>query len=653
MFGREGNDWLETGRGNDVLQGDLGNDLLQGHSGGDSYVFGRGDGQAVIADVETRSADAIDRIRFEAGISPSDIVVLSVGPTDLAIGIDGGDDRLTIRNMFGDAGLDGRIEQFVFATGETWDFTEILARAGSGTAADERIDFGTEVALDATLAGGGGNDALLGGRGDTTYLFNPGDGDDQVIEADNWAHSSDLVRFGAGFDVADLVAVQQGHALLLRFKGHADTNPFGDTFFALGTRGTGVVDVFDFFVPTVDAGAALTTVIGFETGDLGDKLDIRLATGLQGTVVARQEGADTYVYFAHEGVYSPDSARQLIRLREVTLTELTSGNFKGAPFDSAAPLALTSDETGETLTGGWGDDTLIGSEGNDVLQGDNQNDTYRFEVGFGQDVVSESGWSNNSTDDVIKFGPGIAPEDLEVIGTETDLILKIRGLSDQIRIDRTLTDADYRVESVRFDDGTVLTHAQLAALAWLPTNADQTLLGDSDANTLDGGAGADVLTGGTAAEILVGGRGNDALDGAGGSDVYRFSAGFGQDVLSDSGENSGDGSGNVDVVEFDATIAPGDVIVERSAPSGGDLILIVAGSADVDPATGGIDLVRFSDGTSWDLAALLARAVPAGTSGQVIDATEAVTFWKAMTAKIFLSVDRAMTSCEGRAATTR
>ena len=58
------------------------------------------DGRFVIEDIEELSAAAIDTIRFEAGILPGDVEILSVGPTDLVLGLVGTQDRLTIRNMF-------------------------------------------------------------------------------------------------------------------------------------------------------------------------------------------------------------------------------------------------------------------------------------------------------------------------------------------------------------------------------------------------------------------------------------------------------------------------------------------------------------------------------------------------------------------------
>jgi Ca2+-binding RTX toxin-like protein len=157
---------------------------------------------------------------------------------------------------------------------------------------------------------------------------------------------------------------------------------------------------------------------------------------------------------------------------------------------------------------------------------------------------------------------------------------------------------------------------------------DDLVTGLVTGSLMQGGAGNDTLEGAAGDETLEGGTGNDALNGGEGNDVYRFSAGFGQDVIDDTGTNPGDGSANFDIVEFDATIAPGDVIVEQTGAPGGDLVLRFTGSddrltivngAEAAPPTGGIDEIHFSDGTVWDLAEILSRVGPANPDGQVID----------------------------------
>ncbi|HET7094236.1 MAG TPA: calcium-binding protein, partial [Thermomicrobiales bacterium] len=135
---------------------------------------------------------------------------------------------------------------------------------------------------------------------------------------------------------------------------------------------------------------------------------------------------------------------------------------------------------------------------------------------------------------------------------------------------------------------------------------------------LDGGSGNDALHGGAGGDTLIGGTGNDVLSGGHGADVYRFWRGFGKDTIDDlPAASSIPDDGAVDAVEFDATIAVSEVAVYRqvsgAAPVG--LVLALPATGDsIDLAhsyatgtAGAIELVRFADGTQWDLAALRAR----------------------------------------------
>jgi len=381
----------------------------------------------------------------------------------------------------------------------------------------------------------------------------------------------------------------------------------------------GAVDLFEFFVPLVDDAAPLTTILGFEIGDTGDKLDIRLADGLEGTVVARQEGADTYVYFADSDVRDLDDARLLIRLEAVVVSDLTLGNFNGAPFESALGQSINGDSDPNLLMGGWGDDTidggsgadtLIGNEGDDLLQGRNQSDVYRFELGFGQDTVSDNGSSNTSTADVIEFGPGITAGDLIVSASSTDLFLKIASTGDTIRIVNTLSNSAYRIETVRFDDGSTLSHAELVALITAGDDSDQALYGSYDVETIDGLGGNDTILGGNGDDTIIGGTGNDLLRGNSQNDSYVFEAGFGQDIVSDDGWSNQ--AGNADEIVFGAGIQAADM---RVAVDGNDLILTFIGSEDriridetMSTATHRIESVRFDDGQVFTHTELVALA---------------------------------------------
>ena len=128
-----------------------------------------------------------------------------------------------------------------------------------------------------------------------------------------------------------------------------------------------------------------------------------------------------------------------------------------------------------------------------------------------------------------------------------------------------------------------------------------TSLGDNGNDTLDGGSGNDQLTGGA------------------GNDTYLFGKGDGQDTISSDYDIA---TGKLNVLQFRAGVAPDEIAITRS---GNNLVLAIAGTPDKvtvgyffysdDPANAynAIQQVRFSDGTSWDTTALIAKLF-AGTA---------------------------------------
>jgi Ca2+-binding RTX toxin-like protein len=113
-----------------------------------------------------------------------------------------------------------------------------------------------------------------------------------------------------------------------------------------------------------------------------------------------------------------------------------------------------------------------------------------------------------------------------------------------------------------------------------------------------------------------GGAGDDELDLGQGSDTYLFTRGDGRDVLIDTGYWSSD-SDTLRITGY----TPDQVTVAYPYQDRDELLLRFADSDDeillmdqYDTAAGrGIEQVVFSDGTTWDRAALVARISAAGS----------------------------------------
>jgi len=285
----------------------------------------------------------------------------------------------------------------------------------------------------------------------------------------------------------------------------------------------------------------------------------------------------------------------------------------------------------DMLYGSYLRDTLVSSEGNDFLDGGFSQDTYIilaneldpdtvWDTGtqLGQQLeVFESGifeivqvsqpiaqdtirllevnpenitytWGQRAVEGV-RAGPMGEREDPEgeedpVPYTEplyaqsmhATLNLTWTGGGVEIAVPNSIDLPGVGLELIQFDNGTVLTMAELIALAdppptLDPQELDNTIVGQDTNEVIYGDGGNDTLDGGGGNDVLNGGAGNDMLTGGAGNDTYLFSPG--QDIV-----NSHDTTvGKIDAVRFDTSITSDEVHVRRS---GDDLVLSVFGTTD-------------------------------------------------------------------------
>jgi len=95
LTGNSANNVLNGGNGNDLLSGELGNDVLIGGTGNDTFLFSRGEGQDVVRD----NSGSADKILYDAGISPLDLVI-SRQANDLRLAIHGSADQVTMKDWY-------------------------------------------------------------------------------------------------------------------------------------------------------------------------------------------------------------------------------------------------------------------------------------------------------------------------------------------------------------------------------------------------------------------------------------------------------------------------------------------------------------------------------------------------------------------------
>ena len=178
----------------------------------------------------------------------------------------------------------------------------------------------------------------------------------------------------------------------------------------------------------------------------------------------------------------------------------------------------------DTLTGDNGNDYLFGGDGNDKLVGDNGDD--HLFGGDGNDKL-EGGAGND-----VFYGSEGADTFLGGAGIDT---LSYANSPEGVRFDSrdiaaTNTGGDAAGDRIGDFIGSGLEN--LIGSAY-----NDTLIGNSLANSLVGGAGDDLLQGHGGNDTLVGGAGDDILQGHGGADT--FDGGEGIDTLSYGGSNAG------------------------------------------------------------------------------------------------------------------
>ncbi|MRT54496.1 hemolysin [Xylella fastidiosa subsp. multiplex] len=634
LIGKGGNDELSGGLGDDILDGGTGNDVLYGGTGNDTYRFAIGAGVDRIEDSDSTPGNT-DVVRF-ADVASTALTALERKDNDLVIKYGTGD-QLTISNYFYSA--EYKVEQFTFSDGVTWDEAAIKARVitngdasnnylrgyndGSnriygldgndtiyggaladildgghsddtliGNAGDDTLFGGTGNDMLSggkgadTLDGGSGNDTLNGGTGNNTYRFAIGVGVDRIEDSDSTPGNTDVVRFADVASTALTALERKDNDLVIKY-------------------GTGdQLTVIEYFNPNY-SGYKIEQFT-FSDGVTWDEAAIKAR------VITNGDASNNYLRGYNNGsncIYGLDGNDEI---------------YGGALDDM-----LYGGAGNDMLSGGKGADTLDGGSGNDVLYGGTGNDTYRFAIGAGVDRIEESDTTAGNTD-VVRFADVASTALTALERKDSDLVIKY-GTSDQLTISNYFYSAEYKVEQFTFSDG--VTWDEAAIKARVITNGDASnnyLRGYNDGSNriygldgndeiyggalndmLYGGAGNDMLSGGKGADTLDGGSGNDVLYGGTGNDMYRFAIGAGVDRI----EESDTTAGNTDVVRFADVASTALTALERKDS---DLVIKYGTSDQLTisnyfySAEYKVEQFTFSDGVTWDEAAIKARVITNG-----------------------------------------
>jgi Ca2+-binding RTX toxin-like protein len=666
----------------DVLVSRSGGDLLLQISGTSDQVlitgFFIGDGNGGWAVEEINFMDdsatvwtvADIKLRLLTGAAGNDDIQ-GYGSDDVLNGNDGAD---TLRGSDGNDVLNGGAGSDVLY----------------GDAGNDSLNGGADAdylqgrAGDDTLDGGAGDDILVGGihdgywntyqgAGNDTYLFGRGDGQDSIYDDDTTAGNIDKIVFKAGVLPGDVLFSRSGNDLLLKIAGTSDQLTVYN-YFGAGVTSSWAIEEIRF----TDAAATVWDV---------SYVNSKTFTG--------GPGNDTVTGFSTDDTLTGNGGNDTLYGRDGN-DILNGGDGSDTLYGENGDDVLNGGADGDSLKGENGNDSLNGGDGADNLQGGNGNDTfdggagndtlignyydgywgtyngagnetYLFGRGDGQDAVYDNDTTAGNLDKII-FKTGVAPGDVQVSRSGSNLVLSIAGTTDQITVmNYFMGDAagGWAVEEIRFTDNpatvwdtafikTAVLTGGIGNDIILGYVSDDVLAGGDGNDTLSGGDGNDTLNGGLGADTLKGENGNDSLNGGDGADnlqggngsdtfdggagndtlignyydgywgtyngvgndIYRFGPGGGQDTVYDNDATVG----NVDRIEFDASVTPAGVTVTRS---GNNLVLRITGTTDTLTvssymvASWSVEEIAFANGTVWtpaDITALLANGGVLGTA---------------------------------------
>ena len=487
--GNDGNNNIDGGIGADTLIGGEGNDTLTGGTGADSMAGGLGD--------DTYYVDNALDITAEIADEGTDTVISS-------------------NNSYV---LSDNIENLILSS---------LTAIGTGNDLANSI---TGNALSNVLDGGAGADTLTGGAGNDLYYVDDtadviveklNEGLDEVIStAESFSLGSNVEN--VYLDGSAITAI--GNSLANKITGNDEDNIFdagigNDTL----TGGIGNDSM---------AGGVGNDIYIYNAGDGNDTI-----SDLSGADII-QFGEDiTFDKLSISGVEGGllveflDEEDEVIDGDSITIvgSSVEKLKFSDGSVRDISTLKFGTDDD-ETLEGSTGNDTIVGAGGDDVLIGYAGNDTYYYNLGDGNDNISDTGANT------YRFGEGITLADLDFAKSDsTNLIINFTD-GGSITINEFF--GKNTGSKFVFADGTTLDAGKFANLLSGDDDTDDvtganyqsTLSGNNiiysrgSNDNINGWAGDDLINGGEDDDYLSGGAGNDILFGGDGDDIIEGGAG--------------------------------------------------------------------------------------------------------------------------------
>ena len=461
------------------------------------------------------------------------------------------------------------------------------------------------------LRGGAGDDTYRVGAGDSVVEL-AGEGSDTVEfnyrPADGILHvdliaSAEIERYGVAASLGGYLTLAGSSAADSLFYGGVTYESFGK---AIGGTLLGL-----------DGDDTLTGSVGNDTLDGGSGSDLLIGGAGDDTYVVNSAGDSIVDSSGVDTVQSYVSWSLTQGLENLTL--LGSDAIQGWGNEQNNRLDGSQNSAANVLIGGAGDDVYVVAAGDTVVENaagghDLMMSSSSFTLAGNVEDGALLGTANvdltgNGLDNVLT---GNAGDNVIDGGAGRDTMIGGGG-NDTFIVDDV---GDVVIAPYNSYTETVLSSVSLT----LTGNVDNLTLTGSSATNATGNGLDNVLVGNAAANTLDGAGGNDLLDGGLGNDTYLFGRGDGQDTIC---EAIADASvGKLNTLQLKSGVLVTDVTLSRV---GNDLELEIAGTSDKivvrsfhlgnDPANAWnpVQQIRFADGTTWNIAAILAQVAIAAS----------------------------------------
>jgi VCBS repeat-containing protein len=690
LAGNEGDDQLVGDAGDDVLFGGTGDDTLVGGAGSD-IILADGDNASYESDGAitawssgSNTAEGAGRwLRMrvhsarvgETNTNSTGGRVVTEALVDLNI------------NPLDNTDLSGLLamqpQDIVPAPGDTHVYlpgTQLTyAQVNGGKAMATNLGTGADIiyagagddivnagAGDDIVFGGSGIDAVAGYEGDD--FIEGGEGAD-TLWGDYIAHNGNApqethTQFGATWTVKlELDPARHG-------RDYIDGGEGDDTIYGGGAAdelygGAGADLIFG---DDYDLGAQYAGDDYLDGGDGNDELD-----GGAGSDELQGGKGDDLLFGDSGSTLVADQGKDNLEGGEGN-DQLVGGGNDDALYGGSGDDVLQGDDTevpavlhgrdyldggegNDLLLGNGGDDVLKGAAGQDTLNGGRGNDSYVFERGDGQDVIQAVDGTNAGEVNVLQFGDGITAADVDLLRMGNDLVLQIRGSTDQVTVSLFYLNNDTAnsknpIQRIMFSDGKVLESREIVSTVQGTSSSTEWIYGSSNPDAIFGGDGSDYIYGYAGNDYLDGGAGWDFMVGDEGDDTYVGGSGgaFASELSLTSNDSYiyqyGDGGlyiedkGGVDKIYLGNLIAPSDVTVRVDYHSSGTLkssvkLYFKLNTSEVISwndvfdynsgelvASRAFEFVQFSDGTKWTMDDIRSRALQASSGDDAISGFE-------------------------------